>query len=502
MRDHDSRSVIGHNMSDTLPTPPPPEIPVQSPPAAPPAPKPRSALGDRVAARRESFKPGPPPPISDHMDFASHMQTAAPKLNEKPAEPPRLRDLDAEIEAELNAAMSGVDQQSLLSGGKAGKTQREPRRGDAGQRQTGAVMRVHGGDVFIEMPGGRAQGLLDTTQFPDGIPDVGDPVEFHIERYDPANGLFILSREGQAVSAAWSTVQVGQVVEARVTDVNKGGLSVDVNGIRGFLPISQIDLYRVEQPEQFVNQKLLCMVAEVNPEEKNLVVSRRALLEQERQEKQEQLWAEVKEGQIRKGVVRSVKPFGVFVDIGGLDGLVPVGEMAWQRVEDPSALVQLGQAVEVAVIRIDREARKLTLSLRQLMASPWDQVAANYPPKTLIKGKVTRTEAFGAFVELEPGVEGLIHVSELAVNRVFNVRNVVKPGQEVDVMILNVDTERKRISLSLKQAQQAKAPPPPPKQEEAEPEVEEPPPKPRKHLTPLRGGIGAGGPLFPELPTG
>jgi small subunit ribosomal protein S1 len=431
------------------------------------------------------------------------MQTAPAKpANTAPAEPPRLRDLDAEIEAELEAAMSGVDQSSLLGGAKPGTAKREPRRGDAGQKQTGAVMRVHQGDVFIEMPGGRAQGLMDTTQFPDGIPNVGDPVEFHIERYDPANGLFVLSREGQAVSAAWSTVQIGQIVEARVTDVNKGGLSVDVNGIRGFLPISQIDLYRVEQPEQFVNQKLLCMVAEVNPEERNLVVSRRALLEQERQEKQEQLWAEVEEGQIRKGVVRSVKPFGVFVDIGGLDGLVPVGEMAWKRVEDPSELVQLGQAVEVAILRVDREARKLTLSLRQLMASPWDQVAANYPPRSLAKGTVTRTEQFGAFVELEAGVEGLIHVSELAVNRVFNVRNVVKPGQEVEVMVLNVDTDRKRISLSLKQAQQAKVPPPAAKQEEPEPEEEEtPPPKPRKHATPLRGGIGSGGPLFPDLPT-
>ena len=294
------------------------------------------------------------------------MQPQAPTPSSKPAAPPRLRDLDAEIEAELEAAMSGVDRQSLLQGDDSAKKQREPRRGDAGHRQKGTVMRVHQGDVFIEMPGGRAQGLLPTTQFPDGVPKVGDPVEFHIERYDSANGLFILNREGQAVSAAWSTVQIGQVVEARVTDVNKGGLSVDVNGIRGFLPISQIDLYRVEQPEQFVNQKLLCMVAEVNVEEKNLVVSRRALLEQERQEKQEQLWAEVKEGQIRKGVVRSVKPFGVFVDIGGLDGLVPVGELAWKRVQDPSEVVQLGQAVEVAVIRVDREARKLTLSLREV----------------------------------------------------------------------------------------------------------------------------------------
>jgi small subunit ribosomal protein S1 len=471
------------------------------PQPAPDAPKPRSPLAERVAARRQSYKPGPPLPLGDQMDFASQMQPSSPPANPKPAEAPKLRDLDAEIEAELDAAMAGLDPQSLLENPEKGKERRDPRRGDAAQLQKGAVMRVHHGDVFIEMPGGRSQGLMPTTQFPEGVPAVGTPVDFHIERYDPANGLFMLTREGQVVAADWSTVQIGQVVEARVTDVNKGGLSVEVNGIRGFLPISQIDLYRVEQPEQFVNQKLLCMVAEVNPEERNLVVSRRALLERERQEKQEQLWAEVKEGQIRKGTVRSVKPFGAFVDIGGLDGLVPVGEMAWKRVQDPAEIVQVGQAVEVSILRVDKEARKLTLSLRQLTASPWDTAAANYLPRSLAKGTVTRTQQFGAFVELEPGIEGLIHVSELAPNRVFNVLNVVKPGQEVEVMVLNVDTDQKRISLSLKQAQQAKAPPPV-KTDEPEPEEEEeaPPSKPRKHQTPLRGGIGSGGPLFPELP--
>ncbi|HEX4591439.1 MAG TPA: S1 RNA-binding domain-containing protein [Gemmataceae bacterium] len=413
-----------------------------------------------------------------------------------------MRDLDAEIEAELKATLSGMDEESLL-GGEPGKEKREPRRGDAGQQQRGKIMRVHQGDVFVEMPGGRSQGLLPTTQFPDGLPNVGDPVDFHIERYDSANGLFLLSRQGQAVTANWSSVQIGQVVEARVTGTNKGGLSVDVNGIRGFLPISQIDMYRVEQPEQFLNQKLLCMVAEVNPAERNLVVSRRALLEQQRQEKSEQVWAEIKEGQIRKGVVRSVKPFGAFVDIGGVDGLVPVGEMAWKRVQDPSEVVQLGQAVEVAVLRVDRDARKLTLSLRQLTASPWEQVSANYPPRSMVRGTVTRTETFGAFVELEPGIEGLIHVSELAPNRVFNVRNVVKPGQEVEVMVLGVDVEKKRISLSLKQAQSATAPPPSASPTDPQQEEEEtPPPKQRKHATPLRGGIGSSGPLFPELPNG
>jgi small subunit ribosomal protein S1 len=481
-------------MSDPITSPPPPES-TQSPNAeSPQTPPRRSALADRIAARRDATKPAPAPQAPP--DQPKPRTAANPST---PAEPPRLRDLDAEIEAELNATLSGVNDEALLGAGEGAKD-REPRRGDASQPQRGKVMRVHQGDVFVEMPGGRSQGLLPLTQFPDGAPQVGDAVDFSIERYDSANGLFILSRGGQAVTADWSTVQIGQVVEARVTGTNKGGLSVDVNGIRAFLPISQIDRFRVEQPEQFLNQRLLCMVAEVNPAERNLVVSRRALLEREREEKQEQLWAEINEGQVRKGVVRSIKPFGAFVDIGGLDGLVPVGEMAWKRVNDPVEIVQLGQAVDVAIIRIDRDARKLTLSIRQTTTSPWDQAAMNYPPRTLAKGTVTRTQQFGAFVELEPGIEGLIHVSELAPNRVFNVNNVVKPGQEVEVMVLGVDTEARRMSLSLKQAQQAKAPPPPEPQAEPEKEEDAPPPKVRKHSIPLRGGIGSGGPLIPERP--
>ena len=149
------------------------------------------------------------------------------------------------------------------------------------------------------------------------------------------------------------------IVEARVTETNKGGLEVDVNGIRGFMPISQIDLYRVEDVEQYVNQKLLCMVTEVDPEERNLVVSRRALLEKEREENSEKLWAELAEGQVREGIVRSVKEFGAFVDLGGVDGLMHVSEMSWTRVQDATKVVQPGQSVKVVVLRIDREKMKL-----------------------------------------------------------------------------------------------------------------------------------------------
>jgi small subunit ribosomal protein S1 len=321
-------------------------------------------------------------------------------------------------------------------------------------------------------------------QFPEGPPQVGSEVEFHIEGYDAANGLLILTRKGAAQEADWSTVSAGMTVEARVTATNKGGLSVDINGIRGFMPISQIDLFRVENAEQFVNQRLLCLVTEVNPEERNLVVSRRALLEKDREENREKLWRELAEGQVREGIVRSVQKFGAFVDLGGVDGLIHVSEMSWQRVEDPSTIVQPGQRVKVVVLRIDREKRKLSLGLKQLTASPWDDIESKYPIGAVVKGKVTRLMEFGAFVELEPGVEGLVHISELAPQRVRRVGDIVQPGQEVSVMVLRVDPAGRKISLSLKQALPQEAP----AEEEEEEEIEVKPPRPR--TTPLRGGIG------------
>jgi small subunit ribosomal protein S1 len=396
---------------------------------------------------------------------------------------PSLRELDKEIEGDLEAALAGLSEQDLLGGAAPKKQQAEP--GTPPGRKKGRVVAVRSPDVFVDVPGGRSQGVLPLQQFPDGPPAPGTEVEIEIEGYDEANGLLLLTRKGAAVEADWSSVAPGMIVEARVTATNKGGLEVDVNGIRGFMPISQIDLYRVENAEQYVNQRLRCEVTEVDPAERNLVVSRRNLLEREREETREKLWQELAEGQIREGIVRSVRDFGAFVDLGGADGLLHVSEMSWQRVQDPSTIVQPGQKVKVVVLRIDREKRKVSLGLKQLTASPWDNIYDKYPHSHIVKGTVTRLADFGAFVELEPGVEGLIHISELAPQRVRRVGDIVKEGQEVQVMVLSVDPAQTRISLSLKAALKKE-----PEEEapEAEEEVEVKPLPPR--TTPLRGGIG------------
>jgi small subunit ribosomal protein S1 len=401
---------------------------------------------------------------------------------------------DEEMERQLQEAMSGMSDKDLY-GEPARPGPRGKSPADAGPKK-GKVFRIHGQDVFIDLPGGRTQGVLPLMQFPEGPPALGTEVEVTIQGFDGANGVMLLSRKGAAMEADWSSVAVGMTVEARVTATNKGGLSVDVNGIRGFMPISQIDLYRVEDAEQFVNQRLLCLVAEVNPEERNLVVSRRALLEKQREEMRDKLWSELAEGQIRQGIVRSVRDFGAFVDLGGVDGLLHVSEMSWQRVKDPTTIVQPGQTVKVIVLKIDREHRKVGLGLKQLTASPWDKIGEKYHVGDLVTGKVSRLMDFGAFVELEPAVEGLIHISELASQRVFRVHDIVKPDQEVQVKVLSVDPAQRRISLSLKAAQ---AKEPEPAAEEPEPEPEAPAKPPRPRTTPLRGGTGSGGPLF-QLP--
>ncbi len=391
---------------------------------------------------------------------------------------------DDDMEKQLQEAMGGLSDKDLY-GDPAEQNRAKP--GQEGPKK-GKVFRIHGADVFIDVPGGRTQGVLPMLQFPDGPPAIGTEVDVHIEGFDHANGVLLLSRKGAAVQADWASVAAGMIVEARVTEVNKGGLSVDVNGIRGFMPISQIDLYRVEDAAQFVNQKLLCVVTEVDPSERNLVVSRRALLEKEREENREKTWNELNEGQVREGIVRSLKEFGAFVDIGGVDGLIHVSDLSWQRVQDVGTVVQVGQKVKVVVLKLDHERRKVGLGLKQLTASPWDAIAERYHTGQVTTGKVTRLMDFGAFVELEPAVEGLIHISELAPQRVRRVIDVVRPGQEVQVMVLTVDPAQRRIALSLKQALPEEPEPEAPAAAAEEPEEEEAPLRPR--TTPLRGGIG------------
>ncbi|QDU21573.1 30S ribosomal protein S1 [Urbifossiella limnaea] len=388
------------------------------------------------------FNPGGKPAQLDKKDFFDSK--------------PNNRELDKLIEDELAQAMAGFDVSATVA---QAETQHKPKApGAPATRKVGVVVGIHGKDVFVEVPGGRSQGVLPIQQFEGRTPVVGESVEFDIERYDAANGLLVLTREGSTqVVTDWSQVSYGMIVEAKVTGTNKNktGLTVEVNGIKGFLPASQLDLYRVEDITQFENQRIKVMVAEVNPSERNLIVSRRAVMERDRQVKAEQFWATVQVDQTKSGIVRSVKPFGVFVDLGGADGLIPAGELSWQRVETPEGLFKVGDSVEVLITRVNFEERKIGLSLRALTESPWTAFAERVKAGARVTGTVTRTADYGAFVELEPGIEGLIHISELSTQRVRKARDVVQPGQSVEVEVLSVDVPARRIALSLKSIQRA-----------------------------------------------
>jgi small subunit ribosomal protein S1 len=348
---------------------------------------------------------------------------------------------------------------------------------------------------------------LPLSQFEGQRPAIGSEVEFTVERFDPQQRPVCADPQRGGADGRLVQRRPGQIVEARVTGVNRGGLSVEVNNIRGFLPISQIDLYRVDVPEQYFNQRLRCLVTEIDPDTQNLVVSRRALLEREREEQREQFWAELAEGQIREGLVRSIRPFGVFVDLGAADGLIPISELAWTKTDDPASVVSVGQRVQVKVVRIDPASRKISLSLRALTTSPWDDLAKRLRVGAVVEGKVTRTTEFGAFVELEPGIEGLIHISELSPNRTRRVREVVQEGQQVQVMVLAIDPEARRIALSLKACKPRRRQRPKPRRKRRRRHGPRPKPRPRPppprhrpaHAIPnLRGGIGR--PIHISLP--
>jgi small subunit ribosomal protein S1 len=436
----------------------------------------------------------PRPETDEAIDAALSKATGRTAGEPRTAEVSLKRQWDADLEAELEAALSGFDPKSFdAQGQRRPRSDRVPnppdQRGQEGRPgvRTGKVIGVRGKSLFVEL-GGKSEGVLSVEQFEGGeIPAPGSTIEVVVERFDPDEGIQILRLKGTAIEANWDNLKRGVVVEARVTKVVKGGAEVDVDGIRGFLPISQIDLARVEDASAYLNQRFKAIVTEANQRERNLVISRRELLEQERAELREKTWKTLEEGQSREGVVRSVKDFGAFVDIGGVDGLLPIGEMSWSRVSKVDDLVRIGDKVTVKVLKIDPVSRKLTLGLKQLTPSPWENVADKYPRGTMVKGKVTRTMDFGAFVELEPGVEGLIHISELSPTRVRRVADIAKPGQEVEVRILKVEPEVKKIALSLL-PDPRKAAGAAPEEDEAEDETR-PAPKPERKV-PLRGGLG------------
>jgi predicted RNA-binding protein with RPS1 domain len=375
-----------------------------------------------------------------------------------PVPRPTSRTADLDVDAELDRAMGQVSMDELLGGGKAEEEPFEPE-----SLQSGRVIAVRRDDVFVEFAG-LQQGIISLRQF-DVPPRPGAAIQAVVQRLNPEDGLYELSLPNKAVQVDdWSDLVEGALIEVRVTGHNTGGLECEVNHIRGFIPISQVALYRVEDLAPLVDQRLTCVITEADPERRNLVLSRRAVLEREREQAREQMLNSLRPGQICEGVVRKLLDFGAFVDLGGgVDGLVHVSQVAWARVKHPSDVLKEGQAIKVRIEKVDPATGKISLAYRDLLDSPWTTAAQKYPVNSVTSGTVTKLMGFGAFVELEPGVEGLVHISELSHRRVWRPADVVKEGDKVEVLVLSIDAEAQRISLSMKACA---APPEPVKKEE------------------------------------
>jgi small subunit ribosomal protein S1 len=321
-------------------------------------------------------------------------------------------------------------------------------------------------------------------------PAEGTSLELVVARFNAEESLYELTLPTAAVDVGnWEDVNEGQIVEVTVTGSNKGGLECQIAGLRGFIPLGQLSMYRIEHPEEYVGQRLACVVTEANRDRRNLVLSHRAVMEREREEKRGKLMEELEVGQMREGIVRSLKDFGAFVDLGGADGLIHVSQLSWDRVNHPSEVVEIGQKVKVRIDKFDKDTGKISLSYREVGENPWEKAASTYYPGARVKGVVSRLMDFGAFVKLEPGVEGLIHVSELAHGRTWRPSDVLREGQEVEVKVLSVDAEKQRISLSYKALQDKPMKPGEEKKEDEDLPLPAGAPKaPRKLNQPLKGG--------------
>ncbi|WP_313171637.1 30S ribosomal protein S1 [Stenotrophomonas sp.] len=323
----------------------------------------------------------------------------------------------------------------------------------------GTVVDVRG-DVVIINAGLKSEGIVPIEQFRNDAGEidvgVGDQVKVALDSIENGFGETVLSREKAKRAMVWDeleeALEKNETITGRISGKVKGGFTVDIKDVRAFLPGSLVDVRPVRDPAYLEGKELEFKLIKLDRKRNNVVVSRRAVVESEHSEEREQLMDKLQEGAILKGVVKNLTDYGAFVDLGGIDGLLHITDMAWKRVRHPSEVVNVGDELDVRVLKFDRERNRVSLGLKQLGEDPWDNIARRYPANSRVFGKVSNVTDYGAFVEIEPGVEGLVHVSEMDwTNKNVNPSKVVQVGDEVEVMVLDVDEERRRISLGMKQ---------------------------------------------------
>jgi small subunit ribosomal protein S1 len=333
----------------------------------------------------------------------------------------------------------------------------------------GTVVRVDKDEVLVDI-GYKSEGVIPVAELtirrsvnPADEVSLGEEIDALVLTKEDAEGRLILSKKRARFELAWKKIEgaaeSGEAVTGKVIEVVKGGLILDL-GVRGFLPASLVDIRRVQDLDEFLGRELRCKVIELNRSRNNVVLSRRAVLEDERKEMRQAILDRLSPGDVIEGQISNIVDFGAFVDLDGMDGLIHISELSWSHVNHPSEVLDIGQTVKVKVLDIDRDRQRISLGLKQTQSDPWQQVLDSYREDDVVEGRVAKVVTFGAFVEILPGVEGLVHISELAAHHVENPREVVAQGQAVNVRILEIDGDRRRLSLSLKRVEEGEEPVP------------------------------------------
>ncbi len=352
-----------------------------------------------------------------------------------------LLELDGQIIPNYDATMRGVEEGEVISG---------------------HVVRIDNDEVLVDV-GYKSEGVIPANELsirksvdPHDEVDMGEEVDALVLTKEDQDGRLILSKKKARFEKAWRRIEQaaesGEPVKGQVIEVVKGGLIIDL-GVRGFLPASLVDIRRVPHLDDYLGQEIECKVIELNRSRNNVVLSRRAVLEEERKEQRQAILERLQPGLVVEGQISNIVDFGAFVDLDGIDGLIHISELSWSHVNHPSELLAIGQKVQVKVLAIERDRQRISLGLKQTQEDPWQRVVDTYTINDELEGKVTKVVTFGAFVEILDGVEGLVHISELAPQHVENPREIVQPGDEVRVRILEIDSERRRLSLSTKRVE-------------------------------------------------
>ena len=326
----------------------------------------------------------------------------------------------------------------------------------------GTVVKVDDNEVLVNI-GYKSDGIIPINELSNAAFELLRTLsgwrqgKVYIMKLEDAEGNVILSKKKADTINAWDFVEQAynnqNEIEGVVTEVVKGGVLAKIDGIKGFIPASHLDLKYVPDLSVFVGQNLKLEIIELDRKKNRVVLSHKNVLEKERERLKEKTWASIEEGQVIKGVVKRLTDFGAFVDIGGVDGLIHISDLAWHKIDHPSEIVTEEQEVEVQVLKVDKERGRISLGLKQVMPNPWDEVDKKYKIGSVIDGKIVKLVSFGAFVEVEPGVEGLVHISQISKDHVSNPEDVLKTGENVKVKIMDINAKEKRMSLSIREAQ-------------------------------------------------